>query len=59
MPITAEISVFGTSAKIPADRAPDGAGGRRTVNSVAPQAKEIAYQKQPPRSSRATWKIVQ
>ena len=31
---------------------------RRTVKAVAPTANEITYRSQPPRSSRAMWKLV-
>ena len=31
---------------------------RRTVKALAPKAKEIAYQSEPPRSNSALWKIV-
>jgi hypothetical protein len=31
---------------------------RRTVKAIAPKAKEIAYQSQPPRSKSAMWKVV-
>jgi hypothetical protein len=31
---------------------------RRAVRTVAPQAKEVAYQSQPPRSRSSMWKLV-
>jgi len=58
MPTTAGISVSDQLRKIPPSIRPTFQAARRTVKAVAPTAKEIAYQSQPPRSSRSMWKIV-
>jgi hypothetical protein len=43
---------------VPAAVRPTVQAARRTVKAIAPQAKEIAYQSRPPRSSRMLWKLV-
>ena len=58
MPTTVGISVSEQLRKIPRSVRPTFQAARRTVKAVAPRAKEIAYQSQPPRSSRSMWKIV-
>lgn len=52
------ITVSEHLSKMPAAVRPIVRSARRTVKRVAPQAKEIAYQSQAPRSSRSMWKIV-
>ncbi|MDP9282289.1 MAG: DUF1801 domain-containing protein [Chloroflexota bacterium] len=45
--------------KVPSAVRPTVQAARRTVKAAAPKAaREIAYQSQPPRSSRYMWKIV-
>jgi uncharacterized protein DUF1801 len=44
--------------RIPPTVRPIVAAARRTVKAVAPRANEITYRSQPPRSSRAMWKLV-
>ncbi len=44
--------------RIPSAVRPTVQAARRTVKSLAPKAKEIAYQSEPPRSKSAMWKIV-
>ena len=44
--------------KIPPAVRPTVQAARHTVKAIAPKAKEIAYRSQPPRSSRAMWKLV-
>jgi len=44
--------------KVPAAVRPTVEAARRTVKVVAPKATEISYRSEPPRSSRALWKIV-
>jgi hypothetical protein len=44
--------------KIPRALRPILKTARRMVKAIAPQANEIAYRSQPPRSSRSMWKIV-
>lgn len=58
MPTTAEIPVSEHLRKIPPTVRPMVQAARRTVKAVAPRAREITYRSQPPRSSRAMWKIV-
>jgi hypothetical protein len=58
MPSPAEIPVSEHLRKVPAVVRPTVQAARRTVKAVAPQAREITYQSQPPRSSRAMWKLV-
>jgi hypothetical protein len=53
-----EISVAEHLRKLPSAVRPIVQAARRTVKAVAPNAKEVAYQSQPPRSSRAMWKII-
>jgi hypothetical protein len=44
--------------RIPSAVRPTVQAARRTVKALAPKAKEIAYQSEPPRSKGALWKIV-
>ena len=44
--------------RIPPGVRPTVQAARRTVRALAPKAREIAYQSQPPRSKSALWKIV-
>lgn len=45
--------------KLPSAVRPTVQSARRTIKAAAPKAaKEIAYQSQPPRSSRYMWKII-
>jgi hypothetical protein len=53
-----EISVAEQIKRIPSATRPTVQAARRTVKAIAPKAKEIAYQSQPPRSKSAMWKIV-
>lgn len=53
-----EIRVSEHMRKLPAAVRPIVQSARRTVKAVAPRAREIAYQSQPPRSSRSLWKII-
>jgi hypothetical protein len=57
MPATTEISVSEHLAKIPAAVRPTVKAARQLVRTVAPKAREVSYQSEPPRSSRAMWKI--
>ncbi len=58
MPTADEIPVSEHLRKIPPTVRPVVQAARRTVRAVAPEAKEISYRSQPPRSSRYMWKIV-
>jgi hypothetical protein len=58
MPTAAEIPVSEHLRKIPTAMRPTVQAARRTVKAVAPRAREITYRSQPPRSSRAMWKLV-
>jgi hypothetical protein len=58
MPATKEIPVSEHIKKIPPTVRPIVQAARRTVKAVAPNADEISYQSQPPRSSTYMWKIV-
>ncbi len=58
MPTTAEIPVSEHRRKIPPTVRPLVQAARRTVKVVAPRAREITYRSQPPRTSRAMWKLV-
>ena len=53
-----EISVAEQIKRIPSATRPTVQAARRTVKALAPQAREVAYQSQPPRSKSAMWKIV-
>lgn len=53
-----EISVAEQIKKVPPLVRPTVNAARRMVKAVAPEAKEIAYQSKPPRSTRAMWKLV-
>ena len=57
MPTATRIPVSEHLAKIPAAVRPTVKAARQMVKAVAPRASEISYQSQPPRSSRAMWKI--
>lgn len=52
------ITVPDQMKRIPAAVRPTVQAARRTVKALAPRAKEIAYQSEPPRSKSALWKIV-
>jgi len=52
------ITVAERIKRIPAAVRPTVQAARRTVKALAPRAKEIAYQGEPPRSKSALWKIV-
>jgi hypothetical protein len=52
------ITVSEQVKRIPSAVRPTVQAARRTVKTLAPKAKEIAYQSEPPRSKRAMWKIV-
>ena len=52
-----EISVSEHLSRIPAAVRPTVKAARQLVKSVAPKASEISYRSEPPRSSRAMWKI--
>jgi len=52
-----EIPVSEHLPKIPAAVRPTVKAARQLVKSVAPKASEISYRSEPPRSSRAMWKI--
>ena len=58
MPATSEISVSEQLSKIPGAVRPTVKAARQLVRTVAPKATEISYRSEPPRSSRAMWKIV-
>jgi len=58
MPRVDELSVSDQVKRIPSSVRPIVQAARRTVKALAPKAKEIAYQSQPPRSKSAMWKIV-
>jgi hypothetical protein len=58
MPTAAEIPLSEHLRKIPTTLRPTFNAAIRTVKEVAPKANEITYRSQPPRSSRAMWKIV-
>jgi len=57
MPVATEISVSEHLSKIPGAVRPTVKAARQLVRRVAPRAKEIPYRSEPPRSSRAMWKI--
>lgn len=58
MPTGAAIPLADHLRKLPSKVRPTVDAAIRTVKEVAPKAKEITYRSQPPRSSRAMWKIV-
>jgi hypothetical protein len=58
MPAIKDIPVSEHIKKVPATVRPIVQAARRTVAAVAPNADEISYQSQPPRSSTYMWKIV-
>jgi hypothetical protein len=58
MPRTDELSVADQVKRTPSSVRPTVQAARRMVKAIAPKAKEIAYQSQPPRSKSAMWKIV-
>lgn len=53
-----EIPVSDHLRRVPATVRPIVQAARRTVKAIAPKANEISYRSQPPRSSRAMWKLV-
>ena len=57
MPAAAEISVSEQLSNIPTAVRPTVKAARQLVKGVAPKAREISYRSEPPRSSRAMWKI--
>ena len=57
MAAATEIPVSEHLSKIPATVRPTVKAARQLVKSVAPKASEISYRSEPPRSSRAMWKI--
>src|SRR3989442_10565325 len=57
MAAATEIPVSEHLSKIPATVRPTVKAARQLVKTVAPKAKEISYRSEPPRSSRAMWKI--
>ncbi len=58
MTTAADIPVSEHLRKIPPTVRPTVQAARRAAKAVAPRAKEITYRSQPPRSSRAMWKIL-
>ena len=52
------ITVAEQTKRIPSAVRPTVQAARRTVKAIAPRAKEIAHQSEPPRSKSALWKIV-
>ena len=58
MPTGAAIPLADHLRKIPSTMRPTVEAAIRTVKEVCPKAMEITYRSQPPRSSRAMWKIV-
>jgi hypothetical protein len=52
------ITVSEQMKRIPSAVRPTVQAARRMVKSLAPKAKEVAYQSDPPRSKSAMWKIV-
>ena len=52
------VTVAEQMKRIPSAVRPTVQAARRTVKAIAPRAKEIAYQSEPPRSKSALWKIV-
>ncbi|MDQ2942818.1 MAG: DUF1801 domain-containing protein [Candidatus Dormibacteraeota bacterium] len=56
--MTNEIRLSDQLKKIPPKVRPTVEAAIRTVKEAAPNANEIAYRSQPPRSSRAMWKLV-
>jgi Domain of unknown function (DU1801) len=58
MPAAAEIPLSDHLSKIPPTVRPTVKAAIRTVREVTPKANEITYRSQPPRSTRAMWKIV-
>ncbi len=58
MPRRSPITPSDHLKRIPPAVRPIVQAARRTVKSIAPHAKEVAYQSQPPRSSGSMWKLV-
>jgi hypothetical protein len=52
-----QITVSEQVKRIPSAVRPTANAARRMLKSVAPKAKEIAYQSKPPRSKSAMWKL--
>ena len=57
MAAATEIPVSEHLSKIPATVRPTVKAARQLVKTVAPKAREISYRSEPPRSTRAMWKI--
>jgi len=57
MPALAEVPVSEHLKKIPPAVRPTVKAAIRTVKEIAPNARQISYRSQPPRSNRAMWKI--
>jgi hypothetical protein len=55
--VAPEITVSEQLKRVPSGVRPTVNAARRMVRAVAPKAKEIAYQSNPPRSKSAMWKI--
>jgi hypothetical protein len=58
MPTPGEIPLSDHLRRIPIAVRPTVEAAIRTVKQVAPTATEVTYRSQPPRSSRAMWKLV-
>jgi hypothetical protein len=58
VPKSDAITVSEQIKRIPPAVRPIVQAARRSVKALAPDAKEVAYQSQPPRSKSAMWKIV-
>jgi hypothetical protein len=56
--VAPEITVAEQLKRVPSGVRPTVNAARRMVRAVAPKAKEIAYQSNPPRSKSAMWKLV-
>jgi hypothetical protein len=58
MPATPRTSLAGQVKRIPPGVRPIVKAAIKTVKEIAPKADEVTYRSDPPRSSRAMWKIV-
>ena len=58
MPKSDGITVSEQLKRVPPATRPIVQAARRSVKALAPDAKEVAYQSQPPRSKSAMWKLV-
>ena len=54
---TSELTVSAQLKRIPSTVRPTVNAARRMVKAAAPNAKEVAYQSNPPRSKSAMWKL--